>query len=112
MTRVAGEVADGVIIHPFSNEKYIREVTLPAVEEGLKRSGRSRENFEIIYSPFIISGKDEKTFEAQKLAAKNRIAFYGSTPHIRMCWVSTAGVRCKLSSTKCRSKVCGKKWAR
>ena len=80
MTRIAGEVADGVIIHPFSNEKYIREVTLPAVEEGLKRSGRSRENFEIIYSPFIISGKDEETFEAQKLATKNRIAFYGSTP--------------------------------
>ena len=80
MTRVAGEVADGLIIHPFSNEKYIREVTLPAVEEGLRRSGRSRKDFEISYSPFIISGKDEATFEAQKLAAKNRIAFYGSTP--------------------------------
>ncbi|NIQ95524.1 MAG: LLM class flavin-dependent oxidoreductase, partial [Desulfuromonadales bacterium] len=46
MTRVAGEVADGLIVHPFSNEKYIREVTLPAVEEGLKRSGRSRNDFE------------------------------------------------------------------
>ena len=80
MTRVAGEVADGLIIHPFSNEKYIREVTLPAVDEGLRRSGRSRKDFEISYSPFIISGKDEATFEAQKLAAKNRIAFYGSTP--------------------------------
>jgi probable F420-dependent oxidoreductase len=80
MTRVAGEVADGLIIHPFSNEKYIREVTLPAVEEGLRRSGRSRKDFEISYPPFIISGKDEATFEAQKLAAKNRIAFYGSTP--------------------------------
>lgn len=80
MTRVAAEVADGLIIHPFSNEKYIREVTLPAVEEGLKRSGRSRADFEITYSPFIISGSDEKTFNAQKAAAKNRIAFYGSTP--------------------------------
>ncbi len=66
MTRIAGEVADGVIIHPFSNEKYIREVTLPAVEEGLKRSGRSRENFEIIYSPFIISGKDERNLRSAK----------------------------------------------
>ncbi|HKI73125.1 MAG TPA: TIGR03617 family F420-dependent LLM class oxidoreductase, partial [Pseudomonadales bacterium] len=80
MTRVAAEVADGLIIHPFSNEKYIREVTLPAVEEGLKRSGRSRADFEITYSPFIISGEDEKTFNANKLAARNRIAFYGSTP--------------------------------
>ena len=80
MTEVAGEVADGLIIHPFSNEKYIREVTLPAVERGLAKSGRSRDNFEISYTPFIISGKDEETFEKEKLAAKNRIAFYGSTP--------------------------------
>lgn len=80
MTRVAGEVADGLIIHPFSNEKYIREVTLPAIDEGLRKSGRARKDFEITYSPFVISGKDEETFEAQKAATKNRIAFYGSTP--------------------------------
>jgi len=80
MTRVAAEVADGMIVHPFSNEKYIREVTLPAIEEGLKRSGRKREDFEITYSPFIISGEDEKTFEQQKAAARQRISFYGSTP--------------------------------
>ena len=80
MTEVAGEVADGLIIHPFSNEKYIREVTLPAVERGLAKSGRSRDDFEISYTPFIISGNDEKTFAAQKAAAKQRISFYGSTP--------------------------------
>jgi probable F420-dependent oxidoreductase len=80
MTEVAGEVADGLIVHPFSNEKYIREVTLPALERGLAKSGRSRENFEITYSPFVISGKDEETFEKVKQEAKNRIAFYGSTP--------------------------------
>lgn len=80
MTQVAAEVADGLIIHPFSNEKYIREVTLPAVEKGLMKSGRNREDFEITYSPFIISGGDEKTFNEQKAAAKSRISFYGSTP--------------------------------
>ncbi|MDA1299254.1 MAG: TIGR03617 family F420-dependent LLM class oxidoreductase [Proteobacteria bacterium] len=80
MTEVAGEVADGLIIHPFSNEKYIREVTLPAVDRGLAKSGRSRDDFEISYTPFMISGKDEKTFEANKAAAMNRISFYGSTP--------------------------------
>ncbi|MFT7090840.1 MAG: putative F420-dependent oxidoreductase [Candidatus Azotimanducaceae bacterium] len=80
MTRVAGEVADGLIIHPFSNEKYIREVTLPAVREGLERSGRSMDDFEISYTPFLVSGNDEETFAASKLEAKNRIAFYGSTP--------------------------------
>lgn len=80
MTEVAAEVADGLIIHPFSNEKYIREVTLPAVERGLAKSGRVRENFEITYSPFIISGKDEGSFESEKSAARARISFYASTP--------------------------------
>lgn len=80
MTEVAGEVADGLIIHPFSNEKYIRQVTLPAVDRGLAKSGRSRDDFEVSYTPFVVSGKDEATFDAEKLAAKNRIAFYGSTP--------------------------------
>lgn len=80
MTRVAAEVADGLIVHPFSNEKYIREVTLPAVEEGLKRSGRKREDFEITYSPFIISGETEEAFNQAKQAARQRISFYGSTP--------------------------------
>lgn len=80
MTRIAAEVADGMIIHPFSNEKYIREVTLPAIDAGLKISGRDRKDFEITYSPFIISGDDEETFNKMKIETKNRIAFYGSTP--------------------------------
>ena len=80
MMEIAAEVADGLIIHPFSNEKYIREVTLPAVERGLAKSGRVRENFEITYSPFIVSGKDESAFESEKSAARARISFYASTP--------------------------------
>ncbi|MDA0789038.1 MAG: TIGR03617 family F420-dependent LLM class oxidoreductase [Proteobacteria bacterium] len=92
MTEVAGEVADGLIIHPFSNEKYIREVTLPAVDRGLAKSGRSRDDFEISYTPFMISGKDEKTFEANKAAAMNRISFYGSTPAYKNVLASMAGV--------------------
>ena len=80
MTRVAAEEADGMIIHPFSNEKYIREVTLPAIEAGLSKSGRSIKDFELTYSPFIVAGKDEESFNKIKTEVKNRIAFYGSTP--------------------------------
>jgi probable F420-dependent oxidoreductase len=80
MTEVAAEVGDGLIIHPFSNEKYIREVTLPAVERGLAKAGKQREDFEISYTPFVVSGKDEQTFDAEKATAKARISFYGSTP--------------------------------
>ena len=80
MTQVAGEVADGIILHSFTNETFIREVTLPAIDKGLAKSGRSREDFEVIYSPFIISGETEEVFEETKKAVKNKISFYGSTP--------------------------------
>ncbi|MCZ6657629.1 MAG: TIGR03617 family F420-dependent LLM class oxidoreductase [Gammaproteobacteria bacterium] len=80
MTEVAGEVADGMIIHPFSNIAYIESVTLPALERGLAKAGRSRDDFELSYSNFVVTGRDEAEFEANKTAVKKRIAFYGSTP--------------------------------
>jgi probable F420-dependent oxidoreductase len=80
MTEVAGEVADGMIIHPFSTLPYIESVTLPAIEKGLAKAGRKREDFEISYSNFVVTGRDEAEFEASSRAAKERIAFYGSTP--------------------------------
>jgi probable F420-dependent oxidoreductase len=83
MTRAAAEVADGLIVHPFTNEKYLREVTVPAIEEGLARAGRKREDFELIYSGFVVSGGSEEAMEQSKAAARNRISFYASTPAYR-----------------------------
>lgn len=80
MTEVAGEVADGMIIHPFSNIPYINSVTMPAIEAGLAKAGRAREDFELSYSCFVITGRNEEEFAASKKAAQERIAFYGSTP--------------------------------
>jgi len=83
MTEVAGEVADGMIIHPFSTVAYIESVTLPAIERGLATAGRARADFEISYSNFVVTGRDEAEFEASRKTAKERIAFYGSTPAYR-----------------------------
>ena len=80
MTEVAGEVADGLIIHPFSNVAFINAVALPALERGLAKSGRTRAQFEVSYSNFVVSGRNEKEFADAQKAAKERIAFYGSTP--------------------------------
>ena len=80
MTEVAGEVADGLIIHPFSNVAFINAVTLPALERGLAKSGRTRAQFEVSYSNFVVSGRNETEFADAQKAAKERIAFYGSTP--------------------------------
>jgi probable F420-dependent oxidoreductase len=80
MTEVAGEVADGMIVHGFTTERYLREVTLPAVERGLAKSGRTRKDFQISYPIFVVTGRDEKAFLASRTGVSRQIAFYGSTP--------------------------------
>ena len=83
MTEVAAEVGDGLIVHSFSTESYIREVTLPRVERALARSGRHREAFRIDFAPFMVTGNSDEEFERAKESAKSQIAFYASTPAYR-----------------------------
>jgi len=83
MTEVAGEVADGMIAHAFTTERYVRDVTLPALERGLARAGRRREDFEITCPVFVVSGTDEASFAASRDSICKQIAFYGSTPAYR-----------------------------
>jgi probable F420-dependent oxidoreductase len=83
MTEVAGEVADGVIIHAFTTEKYLRETTLPALERGFARAGKTRADFEISYPVFVCTGSNERELAEAKVATRKQIAFYGSTPAYR-----------------------------
>ena len=80
MTEVAGEVCDGIIIHGFTTERYLREVTVPALERGMAKSGRARRDFEISFPAFIVSGTTEEEMAAAITGTKQQIAFYGSTP--------------------------------
>ena len=80
MTEVAGEVADGMIVHAFTTETYLRETTLPALEAGFARSGRKREDFEISYPLFVVTGKTEEQMQEARVATCRQIGFYGSTP--------------------------------
>ncbi len=80
MTEVAGEVADGVICHAFTTEKYLRETTLPALERGFARAGKTRKDFEISYPVFVVTGENEQEMARQATLVKRQIAFYGSTP--------------------------------
>jgi probable F420-dependent oxidoreductase len=80
MTRVAGEVADGMLIHGFTTPRYIEQVTLPTLEQGLAASGRSRADFQLCYPAFVVSGRDEREWQQSRTAVARQIAFYGSTP--------------------------------
>ncbi len=83
MTEVAGEVADGMIVHGFTTERYLREVTLPALERGFAAGKRSRADFQISYPGMVITALDEAGFDTAVAATKKQIAFYGSTPAYR-----------------------------
>ena len=80
MTEVAGEVADGVIVHAFTTEKNLRETTLPALERGFAKAGKKREDFEISYPMFVVTGSTEEDMREAQQATCQQIAFYGSTP--------------------------------
>jgi probable F420-dependent oxidoreductase len=83
MTEAAGEVADGIIIHGFTTERYVKEVTVPAIERGLKLAGRDRSSFQISGPLFVVTGTNEKEMEEAAKGVKQQIAFYGSTPAYR-----------------------------
>ncbi|MEE2783751.1 MAG: TIGR03617 family F420-dependent LLM class oxidoreductase [Pseudomonadota bacterium] len=80
MTEVAGEVADGMIAHAFTTETYLRNTTLPALERGFAKVGKRREDFDISYPVFVVTGQNEEELEGAKVATARQIAFYGSTP--------------------------------
>jgi len=80
MARLAGELCDGLRLHPISTFRHTREVILPAIAEGARRAGRAASEIDLIMAPFLATGADERELEAGKRAARQRIGFYASTP--------------------------------
>jgi probable F420-dependent oxidoreductase len=83
MTEVAGEVGDGFLVHGFSTERYLREVSLPALERGAAKAGKTRLDLTVSYPGFVVTGPDEQSMEAAAKGVREQIAFYGSTPAYR-----------------------------
>jgi len=83
MTRVAGEVADGLLTHAFTTERYLREVTLPTLEAGLARGGRARADFSISHLLLTATGGTEEEMARAVRGTRDQIAFYASTPAYR-----------------------------
>jgi len=79
MCRMAGEVCDGLHVHPFHSAKYLREYVHPAVEEGLIASGRPAKGFTYATAAFVIAGDTERERSENTEAVRQQIAFYAST---------------------------------
>ncbi len=80
MTRVAGEVADGFFVHPFSTPSYLESVTLPALRAGER--GQAPE-YQIAWPVMIATGTSDETRAAAEYATRAQIGFYASTPAYR-----------------------------
>jgi probable F420-dependent oxidoreductase len=81
MTRVAGEVADGVHVHPLHSMPYIEQRLLPALAEGAGAAGRDVEDIDLIVPVFACPGDTAEARAPYVAQAKRQIAFYGSTPN-------------------------------
>ncbi len=83
MTEAAGEVADGMLLHPFHTERSLQKVMLPNLTRGLTASGRELSEFTLCAQVLVVTGKDEAGFESARAMTRNQIAFYASTPAYR-----------------------------
>ncbi len=100
LARLAGETADGFLVHPYHSPRYLREVLIPAIEEGAEKAGRTRGDVQVATTALIVTSPEEASY------VRSQIAFYASTPSYRPVmalhgWVETAE---QLSSLASRGK--------
>ena len=84
LIRLAGELCEGFHVHPFHSVEYMRRVFLPALEEGLRKGGRRREDIQLASTVSVITGKNEGEMTAMREMVRQQIAFYASTPTYRV----------------------------
>lgn len=80
LTRATAEVADGLLVMPFGSKRFLNDVTMPAVRDGLAAAGRDEGSFAIV--PEIIVSVASET-NPDHAATRQLLAFYGSTPAYR-----------------------------
>lgn len=83
MCRTAGEVADGLLVHPMHSVKYLKELVQPSIAEGAKRSGRNAVDVELSAPVFAVTGETEAERSQREKEIREQISFYASTPNYR-----------------------------
>ena len=100
LAKLAGEICEGFHVHPFHSVRYLREVILPAIEEGAIKQKREQNDVLIAVTAFVATTSEEMNF------ARAQVAFYASTPSYRLVmdlhgW---SGIAEKLSAHAARSE--------
>lgn len=81
MLRMAGEVADGVHVHPLNHMRYLQDTVMPNLAEGAAESGRRIDDLERIVPTFAAPGSTRDEVREWREMARVQVAFYGSTPN-------------------------------
>ncbi len=105
MCRLAGELCQGLYVHPLHTARYIEEAILPNVQPGLEKEGRRREDIQFCSSIFVIPTDDPQQAKKYKAEVRRQIAFYASTPSYRAVmelhdWGDAAAQLGRLASRK------------
>jgi len=77
LAKLAGELCSGFHVHPFHSLSYLKEMMLPAIEEGAIKNNRKREDVSVSVTSFVATTPEEMNF------ARAQISFYASTPSYR-----------------------------
>jgi probable F420-dependent oxidoreductase len=96
LAKLAGETADGFLVHPFHSPDYLRQVLIPAIQHGARQNGRSPEDVRLTTTAFVVTTPEENFF------VRSQIAFYASTPSYRRVmahhgWEETAEQLSKMA---------------
>jgi len=86
MLRMAGEVADGVHVHPIGEPGYLARHVVPKVREGATAAGRSVDDVALIVPVMTIVGDSEEERKVEREHLRAMLSFYGSTPNYAFIW--------------------------
>ncbi len=86
MLRMAGEVADGVHVHPIGEPGYLRRHVLPQIAAGAAKAGRSPGEVAVVVPVLTIVGDSDEERHAEREFVRASMSFYGSTPNYAFIW--------------------------
>ena len=86
MLQMAGEVADGVHVHPLGEPGYLARHVLPGLAEGAARAGRDAGELTVIVPALTIVGDTDEEVATARERARMSLSFYGSTPNYAFIW--------------------------
>jgi alkanesulfonate monooxygenase SsuD/methylene tetrahydromethanopterin reductase-like flavin-dependent oxidoreductase (luciferase family) len=100
LAALAGEVADGFLVHPYHSPEYLEEILMPAIRRGVKSASRIESDLELLVNAFVVTNDEERKYVRQQ------IAFYASTPSYRavMAHHGWAKVAQELSALAARQR--------